>query len=910
MSDKPVILAVDDDPAVTQYLEAKLGANYKVVSTNIPTKAVALARALQPDAILIDVDMPDIDGFELCRRLKADAIGDAPVLFLTARMDGADEIKGFEAGGVDYIYKNLEKEVLEARVRQQISLQKVQQALRERLREAMHNLRTTKVTSGVYWVQVPEAGLYILCGAPEDVVKHLMLRGYISEESRPGAPSETGPNVILLSDLMLQNGRFANMAEFPVLQMLYRQGMILPNHPNNTGRKPILVGSAEQVAAQLRYIHRGNYGLATEEELRAAGLDEVEAKRHMALKLGFAFGRIRPSVDLLDYRAVGDGPVEIAGGVTIRRTATNKFEIAFQGHKTAVDLNLAPSESYEAPYTLGQHRIDLQYFGVVHSGEGDGWDVRRQSMGSIVMYQGRYYLMDAGPNIMETLKSLGIDVGEIEGIFHTHSHDDHFAGLPALLASGRPMKYFATRLVRESVMRKLSALLSIDEAMFGELFDVRELDAHVWNDCDGMEVMPIYSPHPVENNIFVIRVRDDESYKTYAHWADIASLDVLRRLLAKPPASELLGPDFVEQVRRAYLTPATVKKIDAGGGLIHGEPLDFADDRSEKIILAHRAGAYTHDQLKVGSSAIFGAVDVLIPSSQDYLKQHAYGHLARAFPEATPGELNGLLRSHIVDFNAGSIILRQGSATKYMYLLLSGSVEQIIPGQEAPLSVASGSLLGAQALAEGVLTDTWRAASPVRAMRFTVAGMRVFLDHGGRYQRWQARWNEIEFLRTSRLFGERIGIAGLERLLRALKLDLAITGGEVLPVEGMLLFLREGELEVDYSSRYKEIVGPGGFVGEETVLRRGPATWRARVTREVTLARIPATELRNLPVVMWKLLEVHDRRRCAIAFAPHVTATADPTRSGSWSIPIAPVSGTTVSPGFPAGTTTNPTRIE
>ena len=48
------------------------------------------------------------------------------------------------------------------------------------------------------------------------------------------------------------------------------------------------------------------------------------------------------------------------------------------------------------------------------------------------MYQGRYYLMDAGPNIMETLKSLGIDVGEIEGIFHTHSHDDHFAGLPAL----------------------------------------------------------------------------------------------------------------------------------------------------------------------------------------------------------------------------------------------------------------------------------------------------------------------------------------------------------------------------------------------------------------------------------------------------------------------------------------------
>jgi CheY-like chemotaxis protein len=374
VSDKPTILAIDDDPAVTQFLEAKLGASYKVVSTNLPNKAVALARQVQPDAILLDVDMPDIDGFELCRRLKADAVGDTPVLFLTARTDGTDELKGFEAGGVDYIYKHLERDVLEARVRQQISLQKVQKALRERLREAMHNLRTTRVTTGVYWVQVPEAGIYILCGSPEDVVKHLMLRGYIAEEARPGRPSETGPNVILLSDLMLQNGRFANMAEFPVLQMLYRQGMILPNHPNNTGRKPILVGSAESVAAQLRYIHRGNYGLASTEELRAAGLDEGEARRRMAIKLAFAFGKIRPSVELVDYRTVGDGPVEIDAGVTIRRLATNKFEISYQGQKTVVDLNLAPGESYEAPYTLGQHRIDLQYFGVVHSGEGDGWD--------------------------------------------------------------------------------------------------------------------------------------------------------------------------------------------------------------------------------------------------------------------------------------------------------------------------------------------------------------------------------------------------------------------------------------------------------------------------------------------------------------------------------------------------------
>src|SRR5262249_11245056 len=160
-------------------------------------------------------------------------------------------------------------------------------------------------------------------------------------------------------------------------------------------------------------------------------------------------------------------------------------------------------------------------------------------------------------------------------------------------------------LVRHSVMRKLSALLAIDDALFAELFDVVDLVEGKWNDCDGMEVMPLYSPHPVENNVFLIRVLDEANYKTYAHWADIVSLDVLRRILSQSPAKEVLPPDFLEKVRTDYLTPATVKKIDAGGGLIHGEPRDFAADTSSKIILAHRAGPFSPDQLEIGSNAIF-----------------------------------------------------------------------------------------------------------------------------------------------------------------------------------------------------------------------------------------------------------------------------------------------------------------
>jgi len=868
MTERHTILAIDDDPVVTEYLESKLGARYRIVTTNIPANALELARAEKPDLILVDVDMEGVDGFEVCRRLKLNGIADTPVVFLTGRTDSADEVRGFEAGGVDYIHKHLERDVLEARVRQQLTLHKMQAALRERLRQAMHNLRTTKVTTGVYWVQVPEAGLSILCGAPEDVVKHLMLRGYIAEEAGKGAPSETGPNVILLSDLMLQNGRFANMAEFPVLQMLYRQGMILPDHPNNTGRKPILVGSADQVAAQLSYIYRGNYGLASLEELRGAGLDEQEAARHLAIKLGFAFGKIRPSEELLDCRIVGDGPVEIANGVTVRRVALNKFELGYQGRTTEVDLNLQPSECYEAPYTLGQHRIEPQYFGVVHSGEGDGWDVRRQCMGSVVMYQGRYYLVDAGPGIADTLKSLGIDVAEIEGIFHTHAHDDHFAGLPALLASGRRLKYFTTPLVRHSVMRKLSALLSIDEALFGELFDVRDLTSELWNDCDGMEVMPLPSPHPVENAIFVIRVRDDETYRTYAHWADIVSFDVLRRMLQNSPASEVLGPDYLEKLRNWYLIPATVKKIDSGGGLIHGEPLDFGDDASEKIILAHRAGAFSPEQLEIGSNAVFGAMEVLIPSSQDYLRQRAAGHLARHFPDATPAELNGLLRSPIVDFNAGSIILRRHTDTKHVYLLLAGSVEQVVPALGATLAVATGSLIGAHALSgTGRAGATWRAMSPVRAMRISVSTLRAFLRHGGQQERWRTLWEGTAFLRATALFGERIGLVEQERIARSMRSEHLARGAELARAEAALCVVREGELRVKFAGRHEETLSAGGFLNEETLLGRGVGPWAAKARSECTVEWIPADELRRIPIVMWKLLEAQDRRRCKIALA-------------------------------------------
>ena len=92
------------------------------------------------------------------------------------------------------------------------------------------------VANGIFWVEIPEVDLRILCGCPADSVKHLTKRGLIAPPEKAGVAYETGPNAILLSDTSTQKGSFANLAEFPLLQMFYRQGMLIPGHPND--RRP------------------------------------------------------------------------------------------------------------------------------------------------------------------------------------------------------------------------------------------------------------------------------------------------------------------------------------------------------------------------------------------------------------------------------------------------------------------------------------------------------------------------------------------------------------------------------------------------------------------------------------------------------------------------------------------------
>jgi two-component system, OmpR family, response regulator len=113
----PKVLVVDDEPNIRELVEVALKFHGCAVSVSANAKdALRQAESYEPDLMILDVMLPDMDGFEVCRTLRADG-NDVPVIFLTARDTTSDTIRGLTLGGDDYVTKPFSVEALVARVR-------------------------------------------------------------------------------------------------------------------------------------------------------------------------------------------------------------------------------------------------------------------------------------------------------------------------------------------------------------------------------------------------------------------------------------------------------------------------------------------------------------------------------------------------------------------------------------------------------------------------------------------------------------------------------------------------------------------------------------------------------------------------------------------------------------------------
>lgn len=137
------ILIVDDSPENLKLLANILSeSNFQVRGSNSGRYALKSIKKKLPDLILLDIKMPEMDGYEICRRLKNDLLlTDIPVIFLSGLKDSTSKIKGFEVGGVDYITKPFQPQEILARVRTHLAMSRMKNHLEEMVLERTAELQ-------------------------------------------------------------------------------------------------------------------------------------------------------------------------------------------------------------------------------------------------------------------------------------------------------------------------------------------------------------------------------------------------------------------------------------------------------------------------------------------------------------------------------------------------------------------------------------------------------------------------------------------------------------------------------------------------------------------------------------------------------------------------------------------------
>jgi sigma-B regulation protein RsbU (phosphoserine phosphatase) len=146
-TEQKLILVVDDTPVNISVITGALKDTYRTKVATSGVKALAIAAADEkPDLILLDVMMPEMDGYEVCRRLKADpTTREIPVIFLTAQTEAEDETRGFQVGAVDYVHKPFSAAVMKARVHTHIVLREMREKLAKQLSAIQKELETARL---------------------------------------------------------------------------------------------------------------------------------------------------------------------------------------------------------------------------------------------------------------------------------------------------------------------------------------------------------------------------------------------------------------------------------------------------------------------------------------------------------------------------------------------------------------------------------------------------------------------------------------------------------------------------------------------------------------------------------------------------------------------------------------------
>ncbi len=165
-----VVLIVDDNPETMNMLNSTLSeVGLTVLVALSGEQALTIARLIKPDIILMDAMMPEMDGFEACRRIKADAvIAHIPVIFMTGLSASEDMVRGFDAGGIDYVTKPINMEGLIARMRAHLTNSRIATGARHALDTLGQHSLSVDLQGNILWSTPNTHRLMETHGATDD----------------------------------------------------------------------------------------------------------------------------------------------------------------------------------------------------------------------------------------------------------------------------------------------------------------------------------------------------------------------------------------------------------------------------------------------------------------------------------------------------------------------------------------------------------------------------------------------------------------------------------------------------------------------------------------------------------------------------------------------------------------------
>lgn len=308
--------------------------------------------------------------------------------------------------------------------------------------------------------------------------------------------------------------------------------------------------------------------------------------------------------------------------------------------------------------------------------------------------------------------------------------------------------------------------------------------------------------------------------------------------------------------------PADLKKIDIGGGLIHGDAEDFEQDRSKKILLAHKEHPLTKREREIGSNASFGMQDVLIRSARETIVEEACEYLLAYYPDVPRYEVSSFTNYPIESFNAGTIILRKGDRSEYIYLIIRGVVEGLDVKSGKTVRLTAGSLIGEVSGIEGDRSSmTYRTASYIKALRIPLRHYADFVRRNGLLQSILDVRERVEFLQSTSLFAEAMSYQSLYKIARSM-VEVSIASGTALSneLDECIFIIASGGAALIADGREIESLSKGEVCGETCMLLHDSGLWNAVTVDDTVGYTIPNDIIAEIPIVRWKLLELLKRR--------------------------------------------------